>query len=321
MAKRENFYRRDPGAALAGMAGMSLEERGVYNTVIDLLYLTWRPVEDKASYIAGHCGCAVQKLNPILERLIASEKLVRFIEGKQSYISNDAFERERRAVKGAPNTQSGRASVEEKSPSVEEKSAGVGGNPHGCEDEHAQNQPLEALDRVDKSRVEEEKPPNPLKGDEEQFGQALAAYPPRGLENIGHRKLRMAWDVATASVTPDGLLGAVRAFAASDYIQGGGLPRRFDRWLSEGAYAQHLAAPVARTSIWAGPPEIRAAIVAERDEAWARAWLDRCQWRDLPVRLITAKSPTILDRVRKEVGGLLESLGVSIAIIDDERAA
>lgn len=162
--KRENFYRRDPGAALAGMAGMSLEERGVYNTIIDLLYLTWRPVEDSASYIAGHCGCAVQKLNPILRKLIERGKLVRFQEGGQSYISNPTFERERAAVKGASNTRSGRSDPGQKSPGVGEKSGEVGEksegveeNPRGCDDEGEKKQGVTPLEksRVDESRHSE----------------------------------------------------------------------------------------------------------------------------------------------------------------------
>ena len=141
--KRENFYRRDPGAALAGMAGMSLEERGVYNTIIDLLYLTWRPVEDSRAYIAGHCGCAVQKLNPILGRLIASGKLIRFEDDGQAYISNAKFEAERASVKGVA-TRSGRGEVGE-------KSAGVEKNPPTCLENSTENQPVAALE---KSRVE-----------------------------------------------------------------------------------------------------------------------------------------------------------------------
>jgi 5-methylcytosine-specific restriction endonuclease McrA len=89
--RRENFYRRDPGAALAGMAGMSLEERGVYNTLIDLMYLTWRPVEDNRAYIAGHCGCAVQKLNPIIRRLIERRKLIVINVDGQDYLKTCEF--------------------------------------------------------------------------------------------------------------------------------------------------------------------------------------------------------------------------------------
>jgi hypothetical protein len=150
--KRENFYRRNPNDALAGMVGMSLEERGVYNTVIDLLYSTWRPVEDNRAFIANWCGCAVQKLNPIIERLIGRGKLVRFEEGGASYLSNSRFESERSDVKGSGKTRSGRQEVEEKSAGVGEKSAGVGENPALLNADVEENQPVRALE---KSRVEE----------------------------------------------------------------------------------------------------------------------------------------------------------------------
>lgn len=161
-SKRENFYRRNPSDALAGMMGMTLEERGVYNTVIDLLYSTWRPVEDSRSFIAGWCGCAVQKLNPIIDRLIARKKLIRFEEDGCFYLSNQRFEAERSDVKGSQNTRSGRGKsteksgeVGEKSASVEEKSAGVEENPPVLDTDVEENQPVTALEksREDKTRV------------------------------------------------------------------------------------------------------------------------------------------------------------------------
>lgn len=155
--KRDNFYRRDPSRALAGMAGMTLEERGVYNTVIDLLYLTWRPVEDNRAYIAGHCGCAVQKLNPILRRLIERGKLLQFSEDGQLFISNDAFERERLAVKGIPKTQSGRACVEEKSGEVGEKSAGVEKTTPTCPEKVVQFEAVAPLEKTREDQTREER--------------------------------------------------------------------------------------------------------------------------------------------------------------------
>ena len=143
----KNFYRRDPSKALSGMIGLSLEERGVYNTVLDLLYSTWRPLEDNRAFIAGWCGCAVQKLNPIIRRLIETGRLITFTEDGRTYVSDEAFESERKAVKGAAKTRSGRAEVEEKSGEVGEKSAGVEENPPTCRDEDQQNQPLAALEK------------------------------------------------------------------------------------------------------------------------------------------------------------------------------
>lgn len=180
--KRENFYRRDPGLALQGMSSMNLEERGVYNTVIDLLYLTWRPLEDDRGYIAGHCRCAVQKLNPILNRLITAGKLVTFVEDGRSYISNPTFERERVDVKGPAKTRSGRAHVGEKSGEVGQKSDGVEKNSALLDGDIERNQRDTALE---KSRVEKtiDTPPTPQEG-----GQGDSLFGDKPEEPEGRRK-------------------------------------------------------------------------------------------------------------------------------------
>lgn len=173
--KRENFYRRDPGKALAGMVGLTLEERGVYNTVLDLLYSTWRPLDDNRAFIANWCGCAVQKLNPILNRLIERGRLIRFEEGGRTYISDEAFEAERTAVKGAAATKSGLGKVGEKSGEVEEKSAGVGENSALLDGDSAEKQSLTPLERVE--RVEKKESPQPPKGAGELFGEEAEPEP------------------------------------------------------------------------------------------------------------------------------------------------
>lgn len=157
--KKENFYRRDPLAALNGMIGLTLEERAVYNTVIDLLYSTWRPIEDDRKFIANWCGCAVQRLNPIMDRLIAKERLIRFQDGARWFITDGKFEDERSAVKGpkpTPKKASGQAEVEE-------KSAGVSQNHPLLDTENAEKQGVTALD---KTREEKSIPPTPLPGGE-----------------------------------------------------------------------------------------------------------------------------------------------------------
>lgn len=219
---RENFYRRDPGLALQGMSSMNLEERGVYNTVIDLLYLTWRPLEDDRGYIAGHCRCAVQKLNPILNRLIAAGKLVTFIEDGRTYISNPTFERERAAVKGPAKTRSGRAHVGQKSGEVGEKSDGVEKNPPLLDSDVEQDQPDAPLD---KSRVEETRQsPQPPKGAEEKQFALLPGEPPPADE------VRLAFDAWNELAARCGLpkaedLTDKRRRAIKARIAGGGVAR------------------------------------------------------------------------------------------------
>lgn len=161
MKKGQNFYRRDPSKALSGMIGLSLEERGVYNTVLDLLYSTWRPLEDDRAFLANWCGCAVQKLNPIVRRLIEKGRLITFEEGGRTYLSDEAFEAERSAVKGAGETRSGRAQIGEKSGEVGEKSASVEQNPGLLEPSDEEKQRLAALE---KNRGEKKDPPTPQGG-------------------------------------------------------------------------------------------------------------------------------------------------------------
>lgn len=155
MKKGENFYRRDPSKALSGMIGLSLEERGVYNTILDLLYSTWRPLEDDRPFLANWCGCAVQKLNPIIRRLIEKGRLITFEEGGRTYLSDEAFEAERAKVKGAATTRSGRGQKQEKSGEVGEKSAGDGHNPALLDTNTKEKQSVTALEkrREEKSSV------------------------------------------------------------------------------------------------------------------------------------------------------------------------
>lgn len=155
MKKGQNFYRRDPSKALSGMIGLTLEERGVYNTVLDLLYSTWRPLEDDRPFLANWCGCAVQKLNPIIRRLIEKGRLITFEEGGRIYLSDEAFESERSAVKGPGQSRSGRGQVGEKSGEVGEKSAGVEENPAVLDASGEEKQQLAALE---KSREEKNTP-------------------------------------------------------------------------------------------------------------------------------------------------------------------
>jgi hypothetical protein len=69
------WYKRDPNAALTGMASLTLEERGAYNTVLDLIYAHDGAVDDKARFLAGWCGVDVRVWKRIREKLIAEKKL------------------------------------------------------------------------------------------------------------------------------------------------------------------------------------------------------------------------------------------------------
>ena len=69
------WYKRDPDAALAGMAELTLEERGAYNTVLDLIYSTAGNLHDNDREIAGWLRCDIRIWRRIRRRLVELGKL------------------------------------------------------------------------------------------------------------------------------------------------------------------------------------------------------------------------------------------------------
>ena len=69
------WYKRDPNAALTGMASLTLEERGAYNTILDLIYAHDGAINDNDRFLAGWCCVDVRVWKRIRERLIVEKKL------------------------------------------------------------------------------------------------------------------------------------------------------------------------------------------------------------------------------------------------------
>lgn len=88
-----------------------------------------------------------------------------------------------------------------------------------------------------------------------------------------------------------------------------------DRWQS---FVEASPGPLLRTPTFPGPAEIRAAVVAAKDEDFAVAWLDRCGWRDLPERVVISANSFVVDTLRREVGSALSAQGVRVLL---EKAA
>jgi len=339
MSKRENFYRRDPSKALSGMIGLSLEERGVYNTVLDLLYSTWRPIEDDRRFIANWCGCAVQKLNPILNRLIETGRLITFVEGSRTYVSDEAFEAERTAVKGAAPTRSGRAKVEEKSGEVGEKSADVGQNLPLLDTDNAGNQSVTALE---KRRQDKKEPPNPQGGEAfnaKPFAKALeiaagagCAFPAlvdrihKAQPVVDGKRRSTAPDVQRALTgalkrggIPSAIWAAVQNFYAlpastkdgGQYANGAAVVLNADRWKEYAAPAAEESAPAPSTF---NAPQVRASIVHATDEDFARRWVDHyCRWEP-EARRLEARTPAVAAALAKSLAGWAERNSVTIAV-------
>lgn len=84
------WYRRFPDNFIAGTVGLTLEEKGAYSLVLDLIYVRGGPVPDEPRYIAGVCNCSVRKWNTIRQRLIDLGK----IEAVNGFLMNHRAEEE-----------------------------------------------------------------------------------------------------------------------------------------------------------------------------------------------------------------------------------
>lgn len=316
MAKRENFYRRDPMEALNGMTGLTLEEKGVYNVVLDLLYSTWRPLENNPAFIAGWCGCAVQKLNPIIRRLLEKEKLITFEEGGRVYLSNPAFERERQDVKGDAKTRSGRAEVQR----TQEKLGRSQENHPTSQTGSGEKQPVTALDKTrqdqkdaNASIVFAEPKTEPVKSRSKptvgpaEFEAAWAAYP-----HIEGRSSKPNALAEWKKLDPDirsGLVAAIGRFIPKVAQAHGdrGAPD-MARWLRDGKHLNWQGvdpAASAPAAVFDGPPEIRSWAAERLTEGYARSYIDPSGW-DAGNRALLAANPFAEGRLKRDLAEICE---------------
>jgi len=90
---KNHWHKRYHGDALNGCMGLTLEQRGAYNTILDLLYDSdWAiGIPDNDRWIAGHMNVSVRKWEAIKSALIGAGK-IDLVDGK---ISNSRYRKER----------------------------------------------------------------------------------------------------------------------------------------------------------------------------------------------------------------------------------
>lgn len=116
------WHKRYHGDALNGYMGLTLEQRGAYTTILDLLYDSgWEVgIPDRERWIAGHLNVSVRRWRGLRDELIAAGK-IDIIDGQ---ISNFRYrkERENAASLSRKRSESG-ASGGEKSGETRRKAA------------------------------------------------------------------------------------------------------------------------------------------------------------------------------------------------------
>jgi len=76
------WYKRDPDAAMCGMLGLTMEERGAYNTILDLLYSRDGDVPNDDVFLARAQQCRPQMWRRVRDSLIAKGKIRITDDGK-----------------------------------------------------------------------------------------------------------------------------------------------------------------------------------------------------------------------------------------------
>ncbi len=88
------WYQRDPRAALAGMMELTLEERGAYNTILDLLYIHDGQIEDDDRLIAAWLKVDIRVWRRIRTTLIDRSKLYCARNSQGNFLRNERADQE-----------------------------------------------------------------------------------------------------------------------------------------------------------------------------------------------------------------------------------
>lgn len=76
------YHKRYHSDALAGVMSLTLEERGAYQTILDLIYDRGGPILDNERLLAGYLNCSVRKWRSIRSTLIEKGKIYLSADGK-----------------------------------------------------------------------------------------------------------------------------------------------------------------------------------------------------------------------------------------------
>jgi uncharacterized protein YdaU (DUF1376 family) len=93
------YHKRYHSDALAGFMPLTLEERGAYQTLLDMMYDRGGPLIDNERLLAGYMNCSLRKWRQIRDQLIEKGKI--FVN-RDGLISNS---RARKEIENASKTQ------------------------------------------------------------------------------------------------------------------------------------------------------------------------------------------------------------------------
>ena len=75
------YHKRYHGDALTGFMSLTLEERGAYQTLLDMMYDRGGPLIDNERLLAGYMNCSIRKWRQLRAELIGKRKISITAEG------------------------------------------------------------------------------------------------------------------------------------------------------------------------------------------------------------------------------------------------
>jgi len=87
----QHYHKRYHSDALAGFMSLTLEERGAYQTLLDMIYDRGGPIPGNDRLLAGYMQCSPRKWSSLRDALVTKGKIRLLDDGS---ITNDRAERE-----------------------------------------------------------------------------------------------------------------------------------------------------------------------------------------------------------------------------------
>lgn len=150
------FHKRYHSDALAGALSLTLEERGAFQTLLDLMYDKGGPIADSDRLLAGYMGVSLRKWHSVRAALIAKGKIYVTVDGE---LFNSRAKKE---IENALKTSRKRA--ENGSKGGQKKSENAKKSNETNESDVAKGKQNSSHSRIPEAR-DQNKPPNPLAGD------------------------------------------------------------------------------------------------------------------------------------------------------------
>jgi len=265
----------DDDIALSDLVGFGRRDLTAWLAVKDEVMAPWTLCSDGRWY------------HPTLAE-VACETWAR----KQAADADRAAERERKRLKREggvppekPKSSGGKADLSAG------QNAGSAGTPPDVRGSGPGIPPENALTRHNKTE-EEEAYASPSsarprgEGEDREFAELRELYAEVVIRGRGSPvAARAAWDrldPADCAALPS----AVRKFAEARPWGSNG-PPALQRFIGEDTWREFASTASVTSIVWGGPPELRAAVVAETTDAFARSYLDPATWSE------TARNPTL----------------------------